>query len=283
MKTYLYYLLLAVPVFAQRPAPANTPNPNPFAGKAQAINEGREVYNDVCTACHGPDGAPGDKAIGLGAPARRYSRNSDREIFDAITKGITGTMMPPNRVSENDAWKIAAYIRGLRGTAKDTPGVGNVAHGEEIFWNKGQCGNCHMIRGKGGLSGPDLSDIAGIRKYSSIVAALTKAQHRVATDGGTHDSALTPSTAYQPVRITFPDGKVMQGVLRNEDSFSLQVFGSDNKLYMLDRDKLKEVFYIPTSLMPTDYGKRLTKEEFQDLMAFLTRQALPVPEAPRRQ
>lgn len=280
MKLPFFLLLAALPVVAQRQPAANAPNPNPFAGNPQAINQGREVYNDVCTACHGPDGAAGDKAIALGAPARRYSRNTDREIFDAITKGITGTMMPPNRVSEDNAWKIAAYIRGLRGTAKDTPAAGNVAHGEDVFWNQGQCGICHMIRGKGGVSGPDLSDVAGIRKYSSIVDALTKTQHHVATDGGTHDSALTPLTTYQPVRITMADGKVLQGVLRNEDSFSLQVFGSDNKLYLLDRDKLKEVYYVPRSLMPTDYDKRLSQEEFQDLMAFLTRQALPAPKRP---
>jgi hypothetical protein len=31
------------------------------------------------------------------------------------------------------------------------------------------------------------------------------------------------------------------------------------------------VYYEPKSLMPTDYDKRLTPTEFQDLMAFLTR------------
>ena len=38
------------------------------------------------------------------------------------------------------------------------------------------------------------------------------------------------------------------------------------------RDELREVVDEPKSLMPTDYEKRLTAEEFQDLLAFLTRQ-----------
>jgi hypothetical protein len=59
------------------------------------------------------------------------------------------------------------------------------------------------------------------------------------------------------------------------------VFGSDNQLHLFDRDKLKEVYYVPKSLMPTDFDKRLTPTEFQDLMAFLTRLAVPVPQAPR--
>jgi hypothetical protein len=103
----------------------------------------------------------------------------------------------------------------------------------------------------------------------------------VATDGGSHAQALFPVTTYQPVRVTMRDGKVINGVLRNEDSFSLQVFGSDNQLYLLDRDKLKEVYYVPKSLMPTDFDKRLTATEFQDLMAFLTRLAVPPPQMPR--
>ena len=273
----IYFLLFAsISLLAQR-APVGGANPNPYAKNANAIADGREIYNDVCTACHGKDGAAGDKALALGAAARRYARSSDAQIHDAILKGIPGTMMPPNRLKEDDAWKVAAYIRGLRGTAIDTPAKGDVAHGEDVFWNKGQCGSCHMIRGKGGLSGPDLSNVAGLRKYTSIVDALTKVSHRVATDGGTHDAALLPLGTYQPVRVTMSDGKVINGVLRNEDSFTLQVFGSDNKLYMLDRGEAKEVFYVPQSLMPTDYDKRLAPAEFQDLLAFLTRQAIRAP------
>lgn len=287
MKLYGYLqiltagLLIAIPASAQRNRGAAAPNPNPFANNADAIAEGRDIYNRICTACHGKDGEAGDRALALGAPARRYQRSTDAEIFDAIEKGIPGTMMPANGLPANDAWKVTSYIHGLRGTAIDTPAKGDVAQGEAIFWGKGKCGDCHMINGKGGLSGPDLSNVAGIRKYSSIVDALTKVQHRVATDGGSHAQALFPVTTYQPVRVTMRDGKVINGVLRNEDSFSLQVFGSDNQLHLLDRDKLKEVYYVPKSLMPTDFDKRLTPTEFQDLMAFLTRLAVPPPQMPR--
>src|SRR5690349_10074120 len=181
--------LLTTAVWAQRGGgtPAGR-NPNPFAGNSQAVAEGEEIYNRACTACHGKSGAAGDRGPALGAPARRYARRTDPEIFDAIIKGIPGTQMPPNGLNETDAWKVAAYIHGLRGTAIDTPAKGDVAQGEQIFWGKAQCGGCHMIRGKGGLAGPDLSNLAGIRKISSIVDALTKSNHRVATDGGTHDA-----------------------------------------------------------------------------------------------
>ena len=74
------------------------------------------------------------------------------------------------------------------------------------------------------------------------------------------------------VRVTTPDGKVIRGVLKNENSVSLQILGvDDSRLHLLDRTKLRDIQYEKTSLMPRDYKTRLTPEEFQDLMAYLTR------------
>jgi hypothetical protein len=76
------------------------------------------------------------------------------------------------------------------------------------------------------------------------------------------------------VRVTLPDGRVIRGVLKNENSISLQVLGlDDSRLHLLDRRQVKSTVYEKTSLMPRDYDSRLTKEEFQDLIAFLTRQS----------
>jgi putative heme-binding domain-containing protein len=277
-------LTASVNVFAQRGRGAGPAGPaNPAIGNQQAIQEGEAIYNQTCTACHGKDGSAGEMAPAVAAPSRRYNRATDAAVFDAIKNGIPQTQMAPfgSQFPDDQIWKVVAYIHGLRGTAIDAPSQGNAASGEQIFWEKGQCGTCHMIKGKGSLMGPDLSNLAGMRKTQSIVNALTKAIHRIPGDGGTHDSVLKPLETYQPVRVTLADGKVINGVLRNEDSFSLQVFATDNQLHLLDRSKLKEVYYEPKSLMPTDYDKRLTAQEFQDLMAFLTRlYVAPLPALP---
>jgi hypothetical protein len=55
------------------------------------------------------------------------------------------------------------------------------------------------------------------------------------------------------------------------------MLGSDNELHMFTRDELREVVHEPKSLMPTDYDKRLTPGEFDDLLAFLSRQASTQP------
>jgi len=271
-------LLAGISLTAQRGGgPAH-----PAIGNREAIAEGEKLYNETCTACHGKDGTGGELGPPVASQNRRYLRRTDNELFDTIKNGIAGTQMPPygGQFTDDQMWSITAYIRGLRGTAIDTPAAGSAANGESIFWGKGTCGTCHMVKGKGAILGPDLSNLGGTRKVQNIFDALTKEQHKIAADGGTHDVTLLPITTYQPVRVTTRDGKVIEGILKNEDSFSLQVLGRiDLNLYRFRRADVK-VYYDPNSVMPHDWDKRLTPAEFQNLLAFLTRLYVPPPPAP---
>lgn len=271
--------LAILPAQAQRRgAPAGPPNP--FAGNSQAIAQGEQVYNQNCTSCHGPNGGAGE--IGpeivhnLSVPLR--GELNDEQILDVIRNGAAGTVMPAwkGKLADDDILRIGAFLHSLRGTAIDNPLAGNVAHGEEIFWGKGQCGSCHMLGGKGALKGPDLTNVAAEYKSNLIVDALTKPNHRIFGDGGVHLRALPAMDTYDAVQVTFNNGRTVDGVLLNQDSYSLQLMGDDNQLHLLDRSQVKAVVNKPP-LMPTDYDKRLTKEEFADLMAFLTRQGRKAP------
>jgi putative heme-binding domain-containing protein len=250
---------------------------NPFANNTVAIEEGRGLYNGSCTGCHGINGTAGEIGPGLAIPGRSYALNSDAQIFDAIKHGIPATSMPAqqNQFNDDQIWKITAYVKGLRGTAIDAPSPGDAVHGEAVFWGKGDCGSCHMVKGRGSVIGPDLSNLAGTRKTNSIIAALTNERHRVYGPGGAQPHNLVPLQTYPVVQVTTLGGKTVRGVLRNEDSFSMQIMGLDQQLYLLDRAKLKTIIYEPKSLMPTDYDKRLSKAEFDDLLAFLTRLGSP--------
>jgi putative heme-binding domain-containing protein len=269
-------LLMVTSADAQRrPLPDTGPR-NPFAGNQDAVDEGRSLYNSTCTGCHGANGAAGEIGPGLAIPGRSYARTSDSQIFDAIKNGIPATVMPAhaNKLNDDQIWKITAYVKGLRGTAIDAPSPGDMAAGEAVFWGKGGCGSCHMVKGRGSIIGPDLSNLASLRKTNSIIDALTKEQHRVYGPGGAQPHALVPLPISPVVRITTADGKTVRGLLRNEDSFSLQVMGLDEKLHLFDRAKVK-VVYEAKGLMPTDYDKKLSKAEFDNLLAYLTRLGTP--------
>ncbi|MCC6365440.1 MAG: c-type cytochrome [Bryobacterales bacterium] len=229
------------------------PAPNPEEAAA-----GKALYNANCTMCHGLNGEQGDRAPALGA-RRNYLRRTSADLFDAVKNGIKGTLMPASPLPDADVHKIVTYIRSLRATAADAPAEGNAANGETIFNGKGGCTQCHMLGGRGGLLGPDLTDIAAERKLADLQAALT------------HPKSIIPR-GFRPVHLTTLDGRQIRGVVKNENNFSLQVLGMDGKLHLLLRSELQQLTYEPESLMPSDFDKKLSKDEFQDLLAFLSRQ-----------
>jgi putative heme-binding domain-containing protein len=255
-----YSALLLLPLLAM----ADSEGVNPFAGDPEAIAAGRQVYNQSCTVCHGVDGGVGDRGPAL-AGGFRPQRRTDAEIYDAITKGIPGTQMPAMGVSSDDAWRITAFIRSLRATAADFPAEGDAAHGEEIFWGKGKCGGCHQIGPRGGLLGPNLTNLAAQMRLSEIRKALTVAKPH-------------PPRGFQPVTVVTKDGKTIRGVLKNQHNFSFQILGDDDKLHLLVPEEIASIERPDASIMPSDVDKRLSPEEFQDLLAFLSRlRANPKP------
>jgi len=144
-----------------------------------------------------------------------------------------------------------------------------VAHGEQIFWNKGQCGSCHMMRGRGGIAGPDLSNVAAEQTLQRIRDALNKPRERI-------------PPGYQPVEVITKDGQRLSGIAKNDNNFSLQLLDSHDRLQFFTSDELREVIYQKQSLMPSNYGKALTAGELQDLVAFLSRQIVHKVERRRR-
>jgi cytochrome c oxidase cbb3-type subunit III len=224
---------------------------------ADVTDEGRAIYNRSCTTCHGLNGAAGDRAPALAAQ-REYLRTSEEDIFDAIRSGIPGSLMPASNLPDADIRKVVAYLRSLRAPASEAPVAGDVSRGEAIFRTKGRCLDCHMIGGRGGLLGPDLSTIGAKRSLSVLRNALTQAR---------------PNTVrgYKAARVVTAEGEVLTGIVKNETNFSVQFLDSGGGLHLFSREELKEITYQERSLMPDDYDRRLTAAEMQDLLAFLGR------------
>jgi len=230
---------------------------NPLGNGPEVVAAGRQVYNQTCTVCHGVDGDVGDRAPALGA-ARRYAHNSEEEIYQVVMEGIPGTQMPSMGVSEEDGWRMTAFIRSLRAVASDFPADGDVRAGEAIFWGKGECGECHRINGRGGLLGQDLSNLGGSMRLSAIRGSLTTAKPH-------------PPLGFRPATVVTKEGRTIRGVLKNEHNFSIQLLGDDDRLHLLISDEIASMERGEKSIMPTDYDERLSEEEFRDLLAFLSR------------
>ena len=231
---------------------------NPLGKSPDVVIAGRQLYNTNCIGCHGKDGDEGSRAPSLNS-ARRYFRLSEAAIFDAIKNGISGSGMPAAGLPEMDVWRIVAFIRSIRGTASDNIVPGDVENGTTVFAGAGGCVRCHMIRGQGGTIGPDLSSIGAQLTLERLRDALTK------------ERPVPPG--YRPVTAITSDGTVVRGVARNMDAFSIQILDEKNKLHLLERQELRSIEFDQKSLMPHNYDKTLSPDQFRDLLAMLSRQA----------
>src|SRR5439155_25373285 len=106
---------------------------------------------------------------------RRPRATTKEAVRDLIRKGIPGAGMPAFAVAQAELEAIATYVMALRSPvnapASSGSVVGDTAAGERVFTAKG-CAGCHMIRGRGGILGPDLSNIGRDRNASQIEQAL---------------------------------------------------------------------------------------------------------------
>lgn len=237
--------------------PAGKPK-NPYGESPEAVAAGRALFNKTCTGCHGPDGSDGDRGPSLNAN-RRYFRLSEAAIFDAIKNGIPGSPMPGSPFAETEVWKIVAFIRNIRATASDNNVSGDVDNGMKVFASQAGCSGCHMIRGQGGKFGPDLSSAGAQLTLQKLRESLT--------------TELPISPGFRPVRVTTQAATMIDGVVRNEDAFSLQILDQKGKLHLLDKQEIRSIEYGSRSPMPRNIDKVLSPKDFQDLVAMLSRQA----------
>jgi putative heme-binding domain-containing protein len=254
----LTWSTLALVVLATSVSLAQQGEPtNPFQGNAQAIDQGLQLFRLSCASCHGLN------AKGLRGPdltTGQWTRGgSDGQLFRTIMQGIPGTDMPGAQIGDatpDQVWALIAYLRTLSGPASEEDKRGNAQNGETLFWGKATCGQCHMVRGRGGRLGPDLSRIGTTRSRTALIKEIRTPSGSF-TDG------------YWPVTVVARDGRRTRGVRKNEDPFSLQIMDTNERILSFDHSDLREVVREPRSLMP-DYGPdRLTDAELDDVIRYL--------------
>ncbi len=101
---------------------AELPSTNPYHGDVQAIAEGKQVYEQICAACHKPDGS------GLVGPEPRRSvlevrrRRTPRSSRPSRRVGPAACRRWGQQLGTEKIWKVLAYVETL--PRSDAPGVG---------------------------------------------------------------------------------------------------------------------------------------------------------------
>lgn len=238
-------LLAALAASAQQPARPAT---------ATDVAAGAKIFRSHCAPCHGPSGKGG-----LGPNLTSgvfYHGSTDADIYRNITEGIPGTAMPSTFFDGTQAWQIVAYVRSLnQSSAMATSGSGDASHGAALFREKG-CSGCHLVRGEGGVRGPDLSAIGSQRSATYLRQAIMQPGEQVAQQ-------------YWVAKVVLRDGRTFSGFIMNEDTHTLQILDFASGLRSLPKNDLAKFDVDHRSIMPS-YKDKLSEAELGDLVGYLS-------------
>ena len=220
----------------------------------------------TCAGCHGDGLRGGDRAPALVDNANL--RTMPDSQIRAIIRGGTSGGMPPFALADAQLDQLVAYIRSKNQSAVRTAPPEQVAAGEQYFFGAGGCSQCHMVRGRGGTNGPDLSAVAQRSTLPEIEAILDNptAQMGAKTTSWCPGWAFCPDVEWGVVDVKLKSGASLRGFARNEGEHDLQLQTFDGKLHLLtDRDYVS-VKHQTASYMPPFMG---TATQRRDLLAYL--------------
>jgi putative heme-binding domain-containing protein len=249
VKTFIFVAMAVAAGLGQ------TPKTNPLGGDARAAEEGRVAFRGSCSLCHGIKGEGGrgpDLTISAYA-----SGNSDSDLYNIISNGVTGTEMPgfATRFESDDIWRLVSYVRSIAGSSSSRI-TGNAANGERLFWNKGQCGQCHMVGGRGKRMGPELTLVGRQRSAAYL-------RESVVNPG----ADLTPG--YPTITVVTKDGKRIVGAQRSYDDFSVQLMDASETFYSFQKSDVTSITQEYKSLMPNSFNRLFSEPELNDLVAYM--------------
>lgn len=161
-----------------------------------------------------------------------------------------------HNLSERQVRALVSYVRSLQGKRETRTLPGDPQRGKKIFFGKGDCSSCHAISGQGGFLGPDLSSYASTASAKAIHDEIVKPQR-------------TPQMGYTPAVLTTTQGERLEGLIRNEDNFSIQLQTNDGSFHFFSKSELSTLDRRETSLMPTNYRESLSPGELDDLVSYL--------------
>jgi cytochrome c oxidase cbb3-type subunit III len=223
--------------------------------------QGAQRFMEYCAGCHGADARGGDKAPPLVSAASAASR-SESDLFRIVHDGTKGGMPSFAQIGDTNIRAVVQFLRSIESNAASNSAsaevavTGDVDAGRALYFGKAQCSKCHLMQGKGGFIAGNLTHYGGDRAPDEILKAIT-----------TPDTPLVPSS--EVVTVTTRTGQKLTGVLRNEDNFNLELQSEDGRYHSLARSDVADVHYTEHSLMPRDYGTRLSPKELNDIVSFL--------------
>jgi putative heme-binding domain-containing protein len=144
----------------------------------------------------------------------------------------------------------------------------NAERGKALFFDETRlaCSKCHTLDGTGRKAGPDLFAIGDKFARPALIEAVLQPSANIAVGFGT-------------TVVILKSGEEYTGVLQTIDNAGLDLMGADGKSMHFASTDIKERKPSPVSLMPEGLQSALSRNEFPDLIEFLS--SLRQPESAR--
>jgi putative heme-binding domain-containing protein len=140
--------------------------------------------------------------------------------------------------------------------AKSDFAVNDWGRGKSLFFGQQlKCGTCHRVRGEGGSTGPDLSNLVS-RDDGSVLRDIKEPNAAINPDYIAHNVALR-------------NGDELSGIICAQDNGSLKLATADGKETVVQRSDVKELRASSVSLMPSGLLDTLKEGQVRDLLTFL--------------
>lgn len=136
-------------------------------------------------------------------------------------------------------------------------GKGESERGRRVFFsNMSLCSTCHVMDGRGGDLGPDLSNVGKSKDRNNLIASI-----------------LYPSAEMSPEwqgwYIKLNDGTLEQGRQIDVGNNDIKLYTQSKGFISVKKEDIADYGMIKESLMPDGLEQRLTDQDLRDLLAYL--------------
>lgn len=261
-------------VLAIQKLEAQTTSPKPAASVDPAVRAGSTIYQDMCAACHGGNGAggPGGAANLTRSPIATAS-DGGKTLGQFLQVGRPEKGMPPFPMSDQQAAQLSAALRalaseaspvGLAGaTAPASIVVGDAETGRNFFNGPvGKCSSCHATQAGTASSASNLAGIA--TRYPE---AKTLQNRMVLNRSFFWSPSLGDDIS---ATVIYKDGRTATGLLTSVSDFKVVIRDKDGKATTIARNNGEPRVKLEDKLQHhLDLLDRYRDDDIHNLTAYL--------------
>ena len=226
-----------------------------------------------CLGCHQLNDEGGRIGPDLNLSAYHYKPEwiyawiSNPQAFRSETK------MPNLGIEKEEARSIAAFLASFQpdqeriqvefkapdNWEKYFATKGDSQRGKIIFNNPegpANCAKCHLVRGDGGVVGPELSFVGTSRTREFILQSIL-------------DPSEIIRSGYETIVILTKNRKFITGIKKNEDESGIYLIDKNGEELHVQKNKIKKFKTQKISTMPGNFKDLLTTQEIADILAYL--------------